>query len=152
MPVVESTAVEVFVFKETIDGRKYLILKRSDKVVYPGIWSVCAGSVEQGEKSHETAVRELKEETGLEPSKLFIVDSVNSFYDYEGDKIFILPLFVAQVDERIVVLNSEHSDFLWLDVESAGKQLHWISHKRNIDLIEKCFEEEEYFRTLKQII
>jgi dATP pyrophosphohydrolase len=152
MPAVESTAVEVFVFKETIDGRKYLILKRSNKVVYSGIWSVCAGSIELGEKSYETAVRELKEETGLAPSKLYIVDSVNSFYDYEGDKIFILPLFVAQIDGSEVVLNNEHSDFLWLDAESARKQLHWISHKRNIDLIEMCFKEEEYFRTLKQII
>lgn len=152
MPAVESSAVEVFVFKETVDGRKYLILKRSNKVVYSGIWSVCAGSIEQGEKSYETAVRELKEETGLAPSKLYIVDSVNSFYDYEGDKIFVLPLFVAQINSGEVVLNDEHSDFLWLDAEHAGKQLHWISHKRNIDLIEKCFQEEEYFRTLKQII
>jgi dATP pyrophosphohydrolase len=152
MPAVESTAVEVFVFKETNGVRKYLILKRSDKVVYPGIWSVCAGSIEQGERSHETAIRELKEETGLELSKLYIVDSVNSFYDYEGDKIFILPLFVAEINNGEVVLNDEHSEFLWLDAESVKKQLHWISHKRNIDLIEKCFKDEEYFRTLKQII
>jgi len=152
MPAIVSSAVEVFVFKETIDGRKYLVLKRSDKVVYSGIWSVCAGSIERGERSHETAVRELLEETGLKPSKLYIVDCVNSFYDYEGDKIFILPLFVAQINSGEVVLNDEHTDSLWLDADNARKQLHWVSHKRNIDLIEKCFIEEEYYRTLKQII
>jgi dATP pyrophosphohydrolase len=151
MPEVVSRLIEVFVFRETSGSREYLILRRSPDEIYPGIWSVCAGSIEQNEKTYEAALRELEEETSLKPARLFLVDAVNSFYDVYDDVMHVIPLFVAEVKDDSVKLSDEHSDYVWKELHEAKKILHWVSHKNNIELIDKCLTEEEYFKTLKLI-
>jgi 8-oxo-dGTP pyrophosphatase MutT (NUDIX family) len=48
-------------------GDKLLILKRSDKVgTYKGLWGGVAGYVEENEEPYETALKEIKEEVGIE--------------------------------------------------------------------------------------
>ncbi len=152
MPVVEASLIEVFVYRETTDGRKYLLMKRSSSEIYPGIWSVCAGSIERDEKTLEAAVRELHEETGLIPEAMYAVDTVNIFYEPIEDKMHIVPVFLARVSEPDIVLSDEHSEYVWTGLEESGKLLHWVSHKNNIRLIDKCLGDGEYFKTLKQLL
>lgn len=47
-------------FQEEDTGRRYLILHSTQ-----GHWTLCKGHVEGDETEHETAVREIREETGL---------------------------------------------------------------------------------------
>ncbi len=50
-----------------IDGRKLVLIKRG-RGVGAGLWAVPGGKVEYGETLEETALREAREETGLEVS------------------------------------------------------------------------------------
>ncbi|HTR57832.1 MAG TPA: dihydroneopterin triphosphate diphosphatase [Casimicrobiaceae bacterium] len=56
--------VSTLVLVHTPDLR-VLLLERAD---YPGFWQSVTGSQEEGESLAETAVRELREETGIEAS------------------------------------------------------------------------------------
>jgi 8-oxo-dGTP pyrophosphatase MutT (NUDIX family) len=47
-------------------GAKCLLCKRSKKGSFPGMWSVPAGKIEEGEETRVAAVREFKEETDLD--------------------------------------------------------------------------------------
>ncbi len=152
MSVVVSKIVEVFVYRMVDGRREFLLLKRSDAEIHPGIWSVCGGTMNQGEKAYETAVREMKEETGLIPVKLFKADTVNIFYEDIDDRVHIVPVFLAEADNSQVVLSHEHSEFAWTDLNTAHKLLHWNSWKTNIEFMDKCLGEEEFYKTLKQII
>lgn len=152
MPELSSRLAEVFIYRMNGDVPEYLILRRSDKVIYSGIWSVCAGKIEPGEKAYEAALREMQEETGLVPEELYNVDSVNVFYDPVTDEMHVVPVFLARIENRKVTLNDEHTEFQWHEAEGAVKMLHWISHKNNIRLIQKCLTDEEYFRSLNLIL
>lgn len=47
-------------------GDKCLLCKRNKKGSFPGMWSVPAGKIEDGEGTRSAAVREFKEETDLD--------------------------------------------------------------------------------------
>ena len=47
------------------------MLQRADnEEIYPGLWQIVSGGIEQGEKAYEAAAREVREEIGGEPKKL----------------------------------------------------------------------------------
>lgn len=76
----------VHVLIQDMEGR-FLVQKRSEKKrVLPGHWDVTAGAVDAGEDSCTAAIREAKEEVGLElpPEKMQLIfrDCVHgSFYE-----------------------------------------------------------------------
>ena len=47
-------------------GNKCLLCKRNKRGSFPGMWSVPAGKIEDGEGTRSAAVREFKEETDLD--------------------------------------------------------------------------------------
>ena len=67
-----------------------LILKRSNKVrTYKGLWGGVAGYIEKDEEPYETALKEIKEEAGLEKKDIRFIKKIDSikFTDlYEGDR------------------------------------------------------------------
>ena len=62
--------MDCHVFRLVDNEPIYLLLKRSSKHMYPRIWQCVTGKIEVGGKPHETVLRELKEETGLNPLSL----------------------------------------------------------------------------------
>ena len=74
-------------------------------------WWPVGGTPETGEKPLQTALRELGEETGFAPDRLF---SFGMEFPH-ADSTKALATFVAFVDETTpVTLNYEHSDYRWL--------------------------------------
>jgi dihydroneopterin triphosphate diphosphatase len=143
-----NNLIEIHVFKETKAGIKFLVLKRaSNNKVYPGLWQMINGKIKSTEKAYETALRELKEETGLTPVKLWTVPSVNLFYTPENDSITIIPVFAAKVkDSAKVIISKEHSEFQWLVPSKAKRKLAWAGQRKSVDLIAKYFlDERKYF-------
>jgi dihydroneopterin triphosphate diphosphatase len=149
---IKSKMIEAHVFKETKNDLEFLLLKRSGKVIYPGLWQMVNGKIKEGEKAYQTAVREIKEETGLTPLKFWVVPNVNSFYSQDDNSIMMLPVFAAQVSESSpIILSDEHSDYKWADQDSAKKLLAWEGQRRSIDLIVKYFKEEINFLNLVEM-
>ena len=104
----------------------YLLLK------YPtGHWDFVKGHVEKGETEEEAAMREAKEETGLD---IKIVDGfkqkIKYFFYHEKDLINKeVIFFLAQAKTKEVKLSFEHQGFKWLPYEQALKQLTYKNAK-----------------------
>jgi len=146
-----SNLVEVHIFRE-INELEFLLLKRSEKEIYPGIWQMVSGKIEEGEKAYQTALRELKEETGLSPLQMWVAPRVNSFYSQESDAISLVPVFAVRVygNENIKISN-EHSEFKWCSVENAKKLLAWDGQRKAVDLITEYFLNEKSFLNFVEI-
>ena len=111
--------VIVYVVRQFPDERKVLFLKRNGGQ-HSGAWWPVAGTPEAGEEPLQTAVRELDEETGLSPSRLFPFGMEIP----HADSNKALVTFVAFVDQTTpVTLNYEHSEYRWLTGAEAVNQV-----------------------------
>lgn len=94
----------------------------------PGVWSLCRGAIEPGETAVEAAVRELREETGLVPTALYRMGTLEQFYTSDGDTVWHVPFFFAAVPaEAAIELNNEHTAFRWIADAQAEALLTWPS-------------------------
>ena len=102
------------------DEDNLLILKRSDKVkTYKGQWGGVAGYIEENEEPFETAIKEIKEEVGLEHEEVRLLKSLDpiTFTDfYKGERydweIFVF-LFKALKKDKIHI-DWEHLEYKWI--------------------------------------
>ena len=83
--------IDVYVYRIVEGEPQFLLFLRSAKKIYARQWRMIGGKVEQGEKYWEAALRELKEETGLIPSRFWTIPSINSFYEAKTDQIHQIP-------------------------------------------------------------
>jgi 8-oxo-dGTP pyrophosphatase MutT (NUDIX family) len=93
---------------------KILILKRSDKVrTSKGRWAGVSGYVEEGEKPEETAIKEIREETGIENPKL--IRTGEPFRVSTDNGVFCIHPFLFEVDTDEVTIDWEHTEFKWIE-------------------------------------
>jgi dihydroneopterin triphosphate diphosphatase len=141
---VVSTLIEAHVFRKTKDDIEFLLIKRSENDdIYPGMWQMVTGSINKNEKAFQTAMREIKEETGLTPVQLWAAPLTDSFYNPEKDFINMIPVFAALVDFNAkVILSEEHSDFMWVSKEDAQRVLPWKGQRISVETIYEYFTME----------
>jgi 8-oxo-dGTP pyrophosphatase MutT (NUDIX family) len=131
---IESPGVSVAVVKEDDDGWRFLLLKRGQQESYSGTWGFVTGSKEGNETVAQLVIREVAEETGLTPLKVWATEYLIQFYEPEFDKIWILPQIVAVVSpDSEVRLSEENSDFRWLPPVSAKRRVNWKNLEKAID-------------------
>ncbi len=141
-----STMIEAHIFRETEKGIEFLLLKRANNQIYPGLWQMVTGKIEGEEKAHQTALREIKEETGLVPVQLWVAPTINSFYEPKDEYICLLPVFAARVEgETNVILSEEHTEYKWVGKDDAKKLLAWPGQRKAVDIIEDYFLNEKSF-------
>jgi dATP pyrophosphohydrolase len=134
-PLPYKIPISTLVLVHTPDLR-VLLLERAD---YPGYWQSVTGSQERGETLRETAVRELREETGIDSA------AFGGVVDWQQQNVYeIFPrwrhryppgtshntehVFALEVPEPVAVtLNPrEHLGHLWLPWnEAAPKCFSW---------------------------
>lgn len=128
--------IEAHIVRKIGNEIEFLLLKRSDKDIYPGVWQMVTGSILSGEKAYEAVLREIKEETGLAPDKLWVVPYMNSFYSRHRNHVCMVPVFTAIVDEKSeVVISDEHVEYKWVDKATAIKSLAWIGQRNSVEVI-----------------
>ena len=132
MPGIKIRVVDAYVYHQTKNDIRFLLLKRARTKMYEHLWQGVAGKIEKGEKAWEAVTRELNEETGLEPVRLFVADHVSRFYETHGDRVNLVPVFGVEVGNMNVVLSKEHCEFQWLDYKTARKRLVWNGQKEGI--------------------
>lgn len=136
--------VEAHIFRLNKKKIEFLLLKRSEKEIYPGLWQMVSGSIHEGETAYQTALREILEETSLLPKKFWVVPNVNSFYSPEKNCLSLLPVFATQVSSNsIVKISDEHSEYLWCSKEKAKKMLAWTGQRKSVDIIHEYFSKEK---------
>ena len=135
MADVTVRVVDCYVYRQTDDGLKFLLMKRNLNKIYENLWQGVAGKIEDGETAPEAAIRELKEETGLDPVKVFVADHISRFYEVHGDRINLVPVFGIEVNSDEVILSEEHIDFKWVTIEEALNTLVWNGQKKGIQTV-----------------
>ncbi len=141
-----SNMIEAHIFRETQNGLEFLLLKRAENEIYPGLWQMVNGKVEGDETAYQAAIREIKEETGLRPEKLWVVPNVNTFYSHELNVISLLPVFAAKVNggEKVKICE-EHCDSCWYSPEEAKNMLAWEGQRDSVDLISRYYSKDRIF-------
>ena len=132
MPKVVVRVIDAYVFNRKNKEIRFLLLKRAKTKIYEHLWQGVAGKIEAGETSWEAAIRELKEETGFEPVRIFVADHVSKFYEAHGDWVNLVPVFGIEVDDEEVILSDEHCEFKWVDFNTAHQTLIWSGQKDGI--------------------
>ena len=130
--IVTVRVVDTYVFKKVEDKIRFLLLKRAGTKIYEHLWQGVAGKIEKGETAWQAAIRELKEETGLTPIRMFIADHLSTFYEENGDLINLVPVFGIETETKRITLSSEHSEYKWMDFEDAERTLAWNGQKKGI--------------------
>lgn len=95
------------------DGDFLLMQRDYNKKMYPGLFEATAGgSALKGESALEGAIRELKEETGIESTNLFLISkSVNSLT--QG----LYYIYLCETDcnkDSIILQEGETINFRWM--------------------------------------
>jgi dihydroneopterin triphosphate diphosphatase len=131
MTSVRVSLVDVYVLRRATDGLWCLVLRRAPGGRCPGSWETVHGHIEQGERPWEAAARELREETGLVPERLYNLSRVEAFYQHRKDEVALVPVFVAFVaPESPVRLGPEHDGHEWLAPPEAGARFAWPRERR----------------------
>ena len=146
--IVSANLIEAHIFRKKENDIEFLLLKRAENEIYPGLWQMVTGSIaDDNEKGFETALREIKEETGLIPTQFWVVPHINSFYWPERDCICNIPVFAALVGPlQNVTISEEHSAFKWVNKKEALKLLAWPGQRKSVEII------HEYFLTQKSFL
>ena len=135
MPNIIVRVIDAYVFRETKNGLKFLLLKRAKTKMYEHLWQGVAGKIEEGETAVQAAVRELREETGFEPVRMFVADHISKFYEAYEDRINLIPVFGIEVADNRVTLSKEHCVFKWVEFDIACKTLVWKGQKEGISMV-----------------
>ena len=125
MTSVNVGTIDVFLIDTEPAGWAVLALQRSHHTRCPTAWETVHGRIEPGERPEEAAVREVREETGLECERLYNV-TVNPFYLHKLGTVELAVVFAAFVPHgRAVTLGDEHMDHEWLTPEEAFERFVW---------------------------
>ncbi len=116
--------MDVYVLRRAAEGWEALVLQRAAGTRCTGAWEAVHGHIEDGERPRDAAVRELREETGLEVERLYNL-TVAPFYLHRPDVVMLAVAFVAFPREGAVTLGPEHARYEWLPVDVASRRLVW---------------------------
>lgn len=123
----------VYVFRHREHGPEFLLLRRAADSYMGGTWQPIYGGIEVGETASQAALREMREETGLMPDRLFQANSVDTFYVADNDTVYSCPVFAAEVPgDAQVELNPEHDAFDWVHADEIAGQLMWPGQRRMV--------------------
>jgi 8-oxo-dGTP pyrophosphatase MutT (NUDIX family) len=113
---------------KTIGGRPHLAAVRPQGK-RPGHWALPKGNIDPGEAPAETAVREVREETGLEARIVEKLGDVKYVYTWDGERIFKIVSFflcragggrLGDIEEAMRV---EVAETKWLPLDDAPSLL-----------------------------
>lgn len=111
------------VYRRTEEGPKFLLLYHGGRY-----WNFPKGKIEAEEKSLEAAIRETREETGLQEEELKLRKKFKAYERYRfirsKKQIFKIVIFyLAETRIRQVKLSKEHEGFGWFLYRDARNLL-----------------------------
>lgn len=138
--VLEERSAGAVIFRKENFTRKYLLLH------YPaGHWDFPKGGIDNNETPKETAIREVKEETGITDLNFItgFEERVSYFYRKGGKTVHKEVIyFLAETKQEIISLSWEHMGYVWLPFSEAYKKLTFKTSK---DVLKKA---ENYLSTI----
>ncbi len=111
-----------------------------------GYWDFAKGKLEGSETSLEAALRELKEETGLDSEILFGFEQSLKymFKNPRGELVNkTVTYYVGKSKTKDVQISSEHLSFKWLPYKEASQELSFENAKQILDMAKHFVDYKE---------
>ena len=125
--------VDTYAVRGAGERLEILALRRGTHGRCPGSWETVHGTIEAGETPVQASLRELREETGLAPQKLYNLSRTEAFYQHRTDAVALIPVFVAFVAPGArVQLSAEHDQSEWLAAADAARRFAWPRERRAV--------------------
>ena len=115
--MIEETSAGIVLFRKEGSKKLFLLLH------YPsGHWDFVKGKMEKGETTHETAIRETGEETGI--TDITFVENFEEWieynFKYQGELVQKkVVFFLAETKTKEIKISHEHSGYTWMDYNSS---------------------------------
>lgn len=115
--MIEETSAGIVLFRKEDSKILFLLLH------YPsGHWDFIKGKMEKGESTHETAIRETKEETGI--TDITFLENFEEWikydFQYQGELVHKkVVFFLAETKTKEVMISHEHLDYTWMDYNTS---------------------------------
>ena len=115
--MIEETSAGIVLFRKEDSKILFLLLH------YPsGHWDFVKGKMETGESTHETAIRETKEETGI--TDITFLENFEEWikydFQYQGELVHKkVVFFLAETKTKEIKISHEHLDYTWMDYNTS---------------------------------
>ena len=133
--MIEETSAGIVLFRKEESKILFLLLH------YPsGHWDFVKGKMEQGESTHQTAIRETKEETGI--TDITFVENFEEWieynFKYQGELVQKkVVFFLAETKTEEIKISHEHSGYTWMDYNAAMEKTTFDNAKTVLTKAEK---------------
>ena len=135
MTEIIAGVVDVYLIRPLPEGWRILAVQRALDTRCPGAWETIHGRLNKDELPQDGAVREVKEETGLEIARLYNV-TVQPFYLHSFGAVQLSIVFAAFVDEPAEIkLGPEHQTYEWLSPLEAGSRFIWPREREALSYV-----------------
>lgn len=122
---IAAGTIDAYVIRPLRDGWRVLVLQRAVGTRCPGAWETVHGRLEPGERPEDGVVREIREETGLDVQRLYVI-TVQPYYLQAVGTVQLAIVFAAFVGEPAnVVTGPEHQHHEWLTADEASARFAW---------------------------
>ncbi len=110
-------------------GHLVLLVQKRDTRIRRFRWRLLKGGINKGEAKVDALRREIFEETGMKGIR--ILKQIHAYQFVFKETLHKVSSFLVEADstEPIRLQESELSDYLWTDPESAAKLLYWTNEK-----------------------
>ena len=119
-------SVGIVVYRDTPEGRKYLIMLKKRSTDFP------KGHVEKGETDEQAALRETREETGIDQVELRGPLGATHYTLRKKGEVTrkTVAFFLGRTAQETVTISHEHKGFLWLAPNEAIGRLSFENQRR----------------------
>ena len=115
--MIEETSAGIVLFRKEKSKKLFLLLH------YPsGHWDFVKGKMEKGESTHQTAIRETEEETGI--TDIAFLENFEEWieynFQYQGELVNKkVVFFLAETKTEDVKISHEHQNYAWMDYNTS---------------------------------
>ena len=137
--MIEETSAGIVLFRKEESKKIFLLLH------YPsGHWDFVKGKMEKGESTHQTAIREAKEETGITDIKFIenFEEWIGYNFKHQGELVQKkVVFFLAETKTKEVKISHEHSGYTWMEYNEAMEKTTFDNAKTVLTKAQKLLSD-----------
>ena len=119
------------IFYKTRQNTKILLVKNNNG----RYWSFPKGHIEDGETEQETAIREIKEETGLDVTLVNNFREISEYRPFGKIRKRVVFFLARAFTDNVKIQEEEIDSYIWVDLQQARKL---CSYDNDLRIIEKA--------------